>query len=184
MEIRDAVALITDAVPRRGGTWADLGAGEGTFTRALAELLGPEATIYAVDSDRAAIAALTRWSRTASHIVPVEGDFTRPSALADLGESALDGILLANSLHFVPDARRALTQLVKLLRPGGRAVFVEYDRRARSRWVPYPISPAQLNELATAAGLSAPTITSRTSSAFGGEIYAAVSQRGDATTGA
>jgi ubiquinone/menaquinone biosynthesis C-methylase UbiE len=181
VEIRDAVALIADAVPKRGGIWADLGAGEGTFTRALAELLGPDATIYAVDSDRAAIEALARWSRTASNVVPVAGDFTRPRTLAELGEATLDGILLANSLHFVPDPKRALTDLVRLLRPGGRAVFVEYDRRARSRWVPYPISPAQLSELAAGAGLSTPSVIARTSSAFGGELYAAVSQRGDAT---
>jgi ubiquinone/menaquinone biosynthesis C-methylase UbiE len=184
VEIRDAVALIADAVPERGGVWADLGAGEGTFTRALVELLGADATIYAVDSDRAAIAALTRWSRTARNVVPVAGDFTRPRALAELAESPLDGILLANALHFVPDAKRVLTDLVRLLRPGGRVVFVEYDRRARSRWVPYPISPAQLNELAAATGLSPPKVTSRTNSAFGGELYAAVSQREDATPGA
>jgi hypothetical protein len=30
-------------------------------------------------------------------------------------------------------------RLVERLRPGGRVVLAEYDRRAHSRWVPYPI---------------------------------------------
>jgi hypothetical protein len=30
-------------------------------------------------------------------------------------------------------------RLVERLIPGGRVVLVEYDRRAHSRWVPYPI---------------------------------------------
>jgi hypothetical protein len=32
---QDAVALIRDGVPYPGGSWADLGAGAGVFTRAV-----------------------------------------------------------------------------------------------------------------------------------------------------
>ena len=42
MNTAEAVELIGGAIPRRAGTWADLGAGDGTFTRALVELLGLE----------------------------------------------------------------------------------------------------------------------------------------------
>jgi SAM-dependent methyltransferase len=177
VEIRDAVALIAGAVRERGGRWADFGAGEGTFTRALVELLGPDATIYAVDTDRAAIAALSHWIRDARNVVPMLGDFTRAETVMKLSDAPLDGILLANSLHFVRDPARVLAALVTLLRPGGRAVFVEYDRRARSRWVPYPIPPARLGELASAAGLSTPRIVATSESAFGGVLYAAVAER-------
>src|SRR6266481_225422 len=38
----EAVGLIGGAIPRRAGTWADFGAGDGTFTRALVELLGQD----------------------------------------------------------------------------------------------------------------------------------------------
>jgi len=51
---------------------------------------------------------------------------------------------------------------------------VEYDRRAANRWVPYPISPARLAELAAAAGLSTPEVTGQRPSAFTGILYAAV----------
>jgi hypothetical protein len=32
---------LRDGVPEPGGVWADLGSGEGAFTLALADLLGP-----------------------------------------------------------------------------------------------------------------------------------------------
>jgi len=83
MDTRDAVALLGGAVPRGPAVWADLGAGAGTFTRALAELLGPEARIYAVDRDPRAVAALERWA--AKHtptVVAVAADFIRPGARA------------------------------------------------------------------------------------------------------
>jgi len=43
MKIDDARALIAGAVPRRAGVWADLGAGDGTFTQALARFSSPAA---------------------------------------------------------------------------------------------------------------------------------------------
>jgi len=50
------------AVAGQDGAWADLGAGEGTFTRALSEILGAASRIYAVDRDRAAVAELEAWA--------------------------------------------------------------------------------------------------------------------------
>ena len=178
MNTSEAVALIKGAVPKRGGTWADLGAGNGTFTRALAELLGPASRIYAIDRDPAAVTALGRWSAThAPHVIPVEADFTRPLDVPGLSESALDGMLLANALHFVRDADTVLARLVTLLRPGGRVVLVEYDQRAASRWVPYPIPAARLPSLAAAAGLSPPVVTATRPSAYAGILYAAATER-------
>jgi ubiquinone/menaquinone biosynthesis C-methylase UbiE len=178
VDTREASALIAGAIPRRGGIWADFGAGEGTFTRALAELLGPESSIYAVDRDESAMAALEHWAPTAkAKVIPIAADFTRPLELPGLDELLLDGMLLANTLHFVRDADVVLARLAAMVKFGGRVVFVEYDRRAPSRWVPYPISPARLAELATAAGLSTPTVTATRPSDYGGEIYVAAAER-------
>ena len=183
MNTRDAVALIAGAIPRRPGTWADLGAGEGAFTRALAELLGPNSRIYAVDRDARAVAALERWAaKEAANVTAVGADFTRPLDLPGLDEPTLDGILLANALHFVPDADVVLRGLTTWVRPGGRVVLVEYDRRAANRWVPYPIPAARLDALTASAGLSAPVITATRPSAFGGVLYVAAADRlGDDT---
>jgi trans-aconitate methyltransferase len=171
----EAVDLLAPAISTRGGIWADLGAGEGTFTRALAELLGPSSQIYAVDQDDRAVAALKQWAPTApAKIIPVMGDFAQP--FEPPGNTLLDGLLLANSLHYVRDQATVLGRLVAWVKPGGRVVIVEYDRRRANRWVPYPISIARLHELTTACGLSAPTIVARMPSQYEGELYVAVAE--------
>jgi SAM-dependent methyltransferase len=170
----EAVDLIAAAIPRRSKTWADIGAGDGTFTRALVELLGRDARIYAVDRDGRALAALQRWAaRDGASVVPVEADFTRPLGLRE----ALDGLLVANALHFVRDPEVVLGRLAALLRPDGRVVIIEYDRRGASRWVPYPIPLDRLPRLAAAAGLATPTIVATRPSAYGGILYAAAADR-------
>ena len=178
MNTREAVALLRDAVPTSARTWADLGAGDGTFTRALVHLLGPNTRLYAVDRDPGAIAALTRWAATASpNVTAVRADFTRSLDLPELEAGTLDGMLLANALHFVPDSDVVLARLVALLRPGGRVVILEYDRRRASPWVPYPISSARLPAITAAAGLTPPAITATRASLFGGTLYVATADR-------
>ena len=178
MDTHEAVTLIAAAVPRRPGTWVEFGAGDGTFTRALVELLGPNSRIYAVDRDARAVATLKRWAaKEAANVTPVVADFTRSFGLPGLAEPRLDGILLANALHFVPDAAVVLGRLTAWVRPGGRVVLVEYERRAASRWVPYPIPFARLAALTASAGLTSPSITATRPSAFGGILYVAAADR-------
>src|SRR5258708_31317187 len=98
MDHADLVALIKDAVPQRGGGWADLGSGEGAFTLALADLLGPDGRIYSVERDAGALTAQKQAITKKFPAVAVEylrGDFTKPLDLPPL-----DGIVMANSLHF------------------------------------------------------------------------------------
>ena len=176
MNTREAVELIRDAVAGLGGAWADLGAGEGTFTRALVELLGQKSTIYAVDRDADAVADVARWAaRAAPNVKAIEADFSRALSLPT--KEPLDGLLLANALHFVEDSEQVLKRLVTLLRPGGRVVLVEYDRRERSRWVPYPIPSARLPVLASAVGLTMPRITATRPSLYSGTLYVAAAER-------
>jgi SAM-dependent methyltransferase len=171
MEIHDATELIRDAVGGDRGVWADLGAGTGTFTRALVASLGAGSTIFAVDDDPSAVRALRALPMDSqTRVIVVQADFTE-ALQPPLGDVLLDGILLANSLHFVRDASDVLARLVERLRVGGRAVIIEYDRRAASRWVPYPIPASRWSELATAAGLHAATITATRPSAYQGMLY-------------
>ena len=173
MNAREAAELIRDAIPARGGTWADLGAGEGTFTRALVDLASPR-RVYAVDRDARAMAELMRWGQSEStEVIPVVADFTQLSDLPELNGGKLDGMLLANSLHYSSDPERVLSRLIAWLRPRGRVVLVEYDRRKASRWVPYPIPVERWKELSKSAGLSAPIVTATRRSVFGGDLYVA-----------
>ena len=59
MDHADHVRLIRDGVAGAGPRWLELGAGEGAFTLALADILGQRGAIVATDLDGAALARLT-----------------------------------------------------------------------------------------------------------------------------
>lgn len=176
MDHADHVALLRDAVGP-GGTWADIGAGSGAFTLALAELVGAGGRILAIDRDagaleQAAYAVAARYP--AVRIERVVADFTGPLDLP-----SLDGLVAANSLHFVPRERQValVAALAAQLRPGGRFVVVEYDADHGNPWVPHPFRAAAWADLATRAGLVEPRPLRRVPSRFLGGIYSAVATR-------
>jgi len=175
MERSEMVALIRGGVPGPG-VWADLGAGTGNFSWALAELIGPQGMIYAIDRDAKAIRQLHQRIAQAdpgAAIVPQQADFTRP-----LDIPALDGVLLANALHFIRDQPAALALVAGYLRPGGRLLLVEYDLRAPLPWVPFPVSLARLEVLTAEAGFEKPTeIGRRVSPSSGVAMFAALALR-------
>ena len=70
-----------------GKIWADLGSGEGAFTLALADLLGPTGSIHTVDRDSRALQVQVRALRDAFPNVSVTqlvADFTLPLELPPL----------------------------------------------------------------------------------------------------
>lgn len=172
MEQFEAITLIGPGIPHTGGTWADLGAGSGVFTRALAALLGPSGIVYAIDVDERALGDLVRSAAGDQMIATIRtmvADFTDALDLPPL-----DGVVLANALHYVPyaDQARVLREVAKRLVDGAPMIVVEYDRRGSNRWVPYPIPFASLAELAREAGLGAPVRVGLQRSQFGGDLYA------------
>ncbi len=173
MNHADLVALIRGGVPSKGGRWADLGAGEGAFTLALAELLGPGAHITAVDRDAGALRRLSaEMGRTfpAAGLEGVVADFRGPLALAEL-----DGVVMANSLHFLRDKRPVLGAVRAMLRPGGRLIIVEYDADRGNPWVPHPFSYASWEKMAREAGFEGTVRLRSIPSRFLGSMYSAVS---------
>lgn len=180
MDHADHVGLLRDGVgDARGGTWADIGAGRGAFTLALADLLGPGATIIAIDRDAGALRNAARAVADAFPRTLLETVVADPEGTLDL--PALDGLVAANSLHFVPRERQvaAVRRLAAHLRPGGRFVVVEYDSDHGNPWVPHPFSATTWERLAAEAGLAEPRLLRRVPSRFLGAIYAAASERAD-----
>lgn len=143
MEHAEAVAMLrgadlSAAAPQH---WADLGCGTGTFTHALAALLPAGSRIEAMDKDARAIASLPQ-RYGAVEVMPRVGDLQGPLPWKDL-----DGILLANALHYVQDQAGLLHRLRGHLRPGGLLLIVEYERQRPNPWVPYPVDLAHLRQL-------------------------------------
>lgn len=163
--------LIRRAVRPGERAWADLGAGDGAFTRGLRELLGPAADVYAVDVDASGLRRQQRspGSQDEGRTHLIEADFTRPLDLPPL-----DGVLLANALHFVQDQRAALQRFRGYLKPSGKLLVVEYDTTHASMWVPHPVPFRTLARLVASAGFRPPELLATVPSRFRGQIYSAV----------
>jgi len=145
MELSTAITLIKKGVTRskEAQVWADLGAGTGLFTMALSTLLPDGSTIYAVDKDRNAMGNIV----IPSHKVilkKIAMDFVNDP----LETEHLDGLLMANALHFVSDKLSFLKKVKKTLKPSAKILIIEYDREKSNPWVPYPISHRSLEQLA------------------------------------
>ena len=173
MDHSDHIALLRRGIPELGGVWADLGAGNGAFTLALADLLGPGCEIHAIDRDRSALSKnVEAVSRRFPNVEVHSGvaDFTRPLRLP-----TLDGIVMANSLHFQADQGAVVRQLRLCLRAGGRMLVVEYNIDQGNFAVPNPVPFSRWEQLAEAAGFQHTERLATRPSRFLREIYSAAS---------
>lgn len=140
----------------------DLGCGDGVLSvllaRAGADMTGLDADPYMV------AAARDRARRTNTAVTFIEGD----ARLLPFTDDAFDLVVAITVLCFVADAERAVSEMARVLRPGGRLVIGELGRhslwaakRRLSGWLGSKTwraamfrSPRQLKGLAMAAGLS------------------------------
>lgn len=114
--------------------WADLGCGSGLFTRALAYLLKPHSKIFAVDKN---ISALNKLKQADNVVIEkIYADFIDD----ELKLNNLNGILMANSFHFVKNKIVFINKLEQYLLTNGWFLLVEYDTDSPNPWVPYPVS--------------------------------------------
>ena len=173
MDHAEHVNLLRKGVPTTGGVWADFGAGRGAFTLALADLLGPTGTIYAVDRDEHALRANARHMLAEFPNVGIHyevGDYRQPLSLP-----LLDGIVMANTLHFQSDQPSVVRHARRALRSGGRLLLVEYNLDRPHGAVPHPVPYSSWQRLAQDAGFGHTTLLATRPSRSLSEIYAAVS---------
>jgi ubiquinone/menaquinone biosynthesis C-methylase UbiE len=173
MNADDLRELIEPAIA--GRRWADFGCGNGNFTVVLSDLLGPEGEVWAVDRDARALERL-RPRVGKRNIKLTHADFSHP--LPD-PERDLDGVLMANSLHFVKDQDKpaVVSQLAGLLKPQGRFLLVEYDTDNGNPWVPCPISFRTWRNLATSLDLSEPQRLATYPSRWSNQLYSALARK-------
>ena len=105
----------------------------------------------------------------ATRLDVVKADFSRPLALANL-----DGIVMANSLHFVRDKSPVLALVKSMLRPGGRLIVVEYGSDRGNPWVPHPFSYDRWEQVAAEAGFENTRLIGTVPSRYLGSMYSAV----------
>lgn len=175
MNHADHVALIRDGIPGPGGTWADFGSGTGAFSLALAELIGSTGVIYAIDKDRGALRQLERAMGRRFPDLQVQtmaADYRRALELPPL-----DGVVMANALHFQGHKDGVVQRIYSSLRPGGRLILVEYNVDRGNRWVPHPLSYQTWEAIAAHNGFIETRLLATRPSRFLGQIYAALSRK-------
>ena len=110
----------------------DLACGTGLVTFPAAEAVAPGGSIVATDISDAMVEHVTAEAsaRGLSHVAAARmdaEDLTYP-------ESSFDVVLCSLGLMYVPDARRSLAGMKRVLRPGGRAIVSVWGARSRCGW--------------------------------------------------
>lgn len=120
--------------------WADLGCGDGLFSKALLTILPEGSIVHAIDQTQLTFSE----PNIEFHRLNFEKD--------NLELPLLNGILMANSLHFIKDKSSLLRRLKDNLLPGGSSILIEYDLATANRWVPYPLKIEAAINLFTEVG--------------------------------
>jgi len=175
MELQQAITLLANDHLRGLQTerWADLGSGNGMFTLALANLLKPGSIIYAVDKDIKALDQIPDEAK-AVRIEKSKADFIKQ----ELPLENLDGLIMANSLHYIADKLPFIEKAKNWLKPAGCFLVVEYDTTKANQWVPWPVDFSSLEKLFRSSGFSFINRIGEQSSVFGrAKLYSAIIKR-------
>jgi ubiquinone/menaquinone biosynthesis C-methylase UbiE len=175
MNLKEATAFIRfENKNPSSQLWMELGCGDGLFTVALANNLPASSKIIAIDKDEKGL----------KKIPPTVNDVTIQTIAADFVSDTtdaedIDGIVMANSLHYVKHKQTLLNRLVVSMKTDGVFVIVEYDRPAGNQWVPYPLTIGAAKALFKGLGYSDFQILNKRRSVFGRHyMYAAIVRPG------
>ena len=114
---------------RRGATVADIGSGTGYFTWRLAEQVGPQGKVYAVDVQQSMLdrtkAAVDQHKLTnVEYVLATEHS-------ARLPERSVDLVFIAYAYHEFGDPEAMMASIRRALKPGGRVVIIEYATESK-----------------------------------------------------
>jgi ubiquinone/menaquinone biosynthesis C-methylase UbiE len=150
--------------------WLDLGCGTGLFTLALARNLQAGSKIIAIDKDEKALRKIPA-TVNEIEIQTLAADFISET----LDVKGVDGILMANSLHYVQEKKTLLNNLIVSMKTNGMFLIVEYDRQSGNPWVPYPLTIEDAKELFKSIGYIGFHVLNKRPSSFGRfHMYAAI----------
>jgi ubiquinone/menaquinone biosynthesis C-methylase UbiE len=138
--LREALA------PLPGETILEVGPGTGYYTLAVAGWLAPGGTVHAFDLQQAMLDHTLRRARRAGldNLLVRQGD-ARALPYAD---ATFDAAYLVAVLGEIPDQPRALAELARVLKPGGRLVVGELAGD------PHMVTARALRERAERAGFA------------------------------
>jgi ubiquinone/menaquinone biosynthesis C-methylase UbiE len=141
----------------------DVGCGTGMFASRVRAAL-PRVEVCGVDLvSEMLLKGQPRWRLHRGHVFPVKGDSER----LPFGSATFDVVTCANSFHHYPRQDRAVDEMRRVLRPGGRLMIIDGYRDNVWGWFIYDVcvagvegdvhhaSAKRFRELMTQAGLQA-----------------------------
>lgn len=129
---------LSDQLLRRAGLSAglrvlDIGCGVGELSMVAARLVGPAGRVTGIDIDEGALTIATARAQEQEFD---QIDFARANVAEYRNGEAYDAVIGRHILIHTPDPRVVLRTAHSLLKPGGVAVFQEYDFTVVHRPVP------------------------------------------------
>lgn len=110
-----------------GSVVADIGAGDGDQTLAIAEHIGPEGQIYSTELGEESLQELrenVEWAEL-DNVTVLEGHSTQ----TNLPEECCDAIYMRRVYHHIGNPPSFNASLLQSLKPGGRLAIIEFEPR-------------------------------------------------------
>ncbi len=132
-QLEPAQALLLElAELREGEEVVETACGSGLVTVRIAHAVGPSGRVVATDLSEGML-------NEAGRLVERNGVenvsfFREDAGRLDLPDEAFDASICCLGLMYVPEPKKALSEMRRVLRPGGRAVSAVWGERSRCGW--------------------------------------------------
>jgi ubiquinone/menaquinone biosynthesis C-methylase UbiE len=126
-------ALLAAAAIEQGERVIDVACGTGLVSLAAARAVGSRGRVLGVDLSEQMVVAARRHAAAMPHaqFVRMDGE-----ALDAVPAAGFDVALCALGLMYMPSPERALREMARVLRPGGRLALAVWGERAHCGWAP------------------------------------------------
>ena len=143
-QLADARATVLEFAHLKPGEQVlDVACGTGLVTFEAARAVGPEGRVLGIDVSRRMVELALR---RAQRLETTNCSFAAMGAeQLILPDASFDVVLCTLGLMYVPDPERALREMRRVLRPGGRAVIAVWGERSKCGWSAlFPIVDAEV----------------------------------------
>ncbi len=118
---------LVEAGVKRGQAVLDFGCGVGSYTIPAAQIVGEKGVVYGLDVHPLAIAAVDKRARK-ENLTNVKTILSGKDT--GLPDESVDGVLLYDAFHLMPDKQALLKELHRVLKPDG---FLSTDHEHMTR---------------------------------------------------